>query len=78
MVHVLYQHAEGMGSISYDADEGHLIIRNDETNEVAHAVVNAPALKQVAAALLQMAHMASAQAAPASQATLGGASADIS
>lgn len=77
MVHVLYQHAEGMGSIAYDAQEEHLIIRNDETNEVAHAVVNAQALKQVAAALLQMAHIASAQAAPASKATSGGASDNI-
>lgn len=62
MLNVIYQHPEGMGSIAYDAQEGHLIIRNDETNEVAHAVVSLEALQQVAAALVQMAHDAQTHA----------------
>lgn len=52
---VIYQHPEGMGQIEFDAQTQHLVIRNDETNEVAHAVIGPEGLRELAAELLKLA-----------------------
>lgn len=52
---VIYQHPDGMGSIEYDAKAQHIIIRNDETSEVAHAVIGPQGLRELAAELLKLA-----------------------
>lgn len=52
---VIYQHPDGMGQIEFDAQAQHLIVRNDETNEVAHAVIGPQGLRELAAELLKLA-----------------------
>ena len=52
---VIYQHPDGLGSIEYDAKAQHIIIRNDEANEVAHAVIGPQGLRELAAELLKLA-----------------------
>ena len=52
---VIYQHPEGMGQIEFNAQTQHLVIRNDETNEVAHAVIGPEGLRELAAELLKLA-----------------------
>ena len=52
---VIYQHPDGMGQIEFDAQTQHLVIRNDETNEVAHAVIGPEGLRELAAELLKLA-----------------------
>ena len=52
---VIYQHPDGMGKIEFDAQTQHLVIRNDETNEVAHAVIGPEGLRELAAELLKLA-----------------------
>lgn len=55
---LLYRHPEGMGSLVYDSQEGHLIIRNEETNEIAHVVIGSDQLPVLAEALRAAAHPA--------------------
>ena len=51
----IYQHPDGMGRIDYDAQAQHIIIRNDETNEIAHAVIGRDGLRELAKELLALA-----------------------
>ncbi len=52
---VIYQHPDGMGQIEFDAQAQHLIVRNDETNEVAHVVIGPEGLRELASELLKLA-----------------------
>ncbi|MBS7350836.1 MAG: hypothetical protein KIG95_11915 [Comamonas sp.] len=52
---VIYQHPDGMGQVEFDTTAQHLVIRNDETNEVAHAVIDQQGLRELAAELLKLA-----------------------